>query len=308
MQQLEFSIIVPTFNRPGPLKACLQALKQLQSPPGQSAQTWFEVIIVDDGSALPVDAVVAPYQSCLTLSLVCQANAGPAAARNTGAARAKGRYLAFTDDDCRPAPNWLLVLAQQFQHTPTGAVSGRKMNALTDNMYAATSQAITDVVYAYFNADQNQAQFISTSNLALATESFRAIGGFNEAFSCLGAEDRELGDRWQQQGHPIIFAPEAVVQHAHDLGLRSLWRQHFNFGRGAFRFHQARQQRGASGLKPDLRFYLQLLQYPFGRLPPHTAVWLSTLIVLAELANATGYFCDALARGVRRPRAESVRR
>ena len=70
-------------------------------------QDRFEVIVVDDGSEPPMDSVVSFFRDRLELVLLSQANSGPAAARNTGAAQAKGKFLAFTDDDCTPAPDWL---------------------------------------------------------------------------------------------------------------------------------------------------------------------------------------------------------
>jgi hypothetical protein len=67
--------------------------------------------------------------------------------------RAKGQFLAFTDDDCRPAADWLQALAQRFATAPDHAVGGRTVNALTNNPYTTASQLIVDFVYAYYNAD-----------------------------------------------------------------------------------------------------------------------------------------------------------
>ena len=97
-----FSIIVPTYNRPRQLADCLRALSALDYP-----RRRFEVIVVDDGSASPLAEVVAPFHPLFRLTLVTQDNAGPAAARNTGAALAQGEFLAFTDDDCLPSGRWL---------------------------------------------------------------------------------------------------------------------------------------------------------------------------------------------------------
>ena len=93
-----FSIVVPTYQRPVQLAACLQALSRLDY-----ARERFEVIVVDDGSPTPPKAVVESLRDRLQLTLHLQRHAGPAAARNAGAMRARGKYLAFTDDDCLPA-------------------------------------------------------------------------------------------------------------------------------------------------------------------------------------------------------------
>ena len=93
-EAIEVSIVIPTYGRPDQLAACLDSLEALDYP-----RDRFEVIVVDDGSPQPLP----PYGGALRVTLVRQAHAGPAAARNTGAAASRGRWLAFTDDDCRPA-------------------------------------------------------------------------------------------------------------------------------------------------------------------------------------------------------------
>src|SRR5690606_19121212 len=75
-----FSIIIPTYNRPAPLHQCLAALRRQAYPPDA-----VEVIVVDDGSRKRLEPVVASFPG---VRLIRQVNAGPAAARNTGAAAA----------------------------------------------------------------------------------------------------------------------------------------------------------------------------------------------------------------------------
>ncbi len=83
-------------------------------------------------------------------------------------------------------------------------VGGRTLNALTDNVYATASQLVTDAGYAHLNDDPDQAHFCTTSNLALPTEEFRAIGGFDETF--VTSEDRELCGRWESAGRRVFYA------------------------------------------------------------------------------------------------------
>ena len=115
-----FSIIVPTYNRPDNLSLCLNAISNLQYPKDR-----FEVIVVDDGSPMSLESITARFRDSIYINLIWQANSGPATARNTGAENAKGKYLAFTDDDCTPASDWLLVLAKHFAETPSHLIGGR---------------------------------------------------------------------------------------------------------------------------------------------------------------------------------------
>jgi glycosyltransferase involved in cell wall biosynthesis len=100
-EQPFFSIVIPSCARSRQLAACLQSLTCLDYP-----RDRFEVIVVDDGSETLPEDVVAPFCNQLDVTLDTRVHAGLAATRNTGATRAKGEFLAFTDDDCAPA-EWL---------------------------------------------------------------------------------------------------------------------------------------------------------------------------------------------------------
>src|SRR5579871_2433835 len=158
-----FSIIVPTFAPPAQLSDCLEAISGLDAPTG-----GFEVIVVDDGCLEPLDGVVGKYRERLDLRLVRQSNRGPGAARNAGARLARGEFLAFTDADCRPAPDWLTAMAARFDQSPQHMLGGHTVNRLTNNPYATTSQLIVDVVYAFYNGKGREARFFASNNLAMS--------------------------------------------------------------------------------------------------------------------------------------------
>jgi GT2 family glycosyltransferase len=168
---------------------------------------------------------------------------GPAAARNAGAKRAKGIFLVFTDDDCMPNSDWLQKLAARCAETPNRLIGGRTLNALHSNVYSTVSQAILDIVYSYYNSVPNQARFFASNNQAIPLAGFSELNGFDPNFNA--SEDRDLCDRWLHCGYRMTYAPEAIVRHAHALTLPGFCRQHFNYGRGAFRFYQRRARRGA---------------------------------------------------------------
>lgn len=283
-----FSIVIPTYNRPERLATCLQSLARLDYP-----RERFEVIAVDDGSEMPVECAVEPVQSQLHIMLLKQPNAGPAKARNTGAFRAKGEFLAFTDDDCTPAPDWLTTLAARFAEFPDSIIGGRTVNALSDNLYSTASQVLIDYLYGYYNASAEGASFFASNNFALSAERFRALGGFDTSFPLAAAEDREFCDRWLHKGYPMIYAPEVLVYHAHRLALPAFWRQHFNYGRGAFCFHQVRAQRNREPVKVEpFSFYLNLLTYPFVQPLHQPALLLTGLLFLSQVANVAGFFWE----------------
>jgi GT2 family glycosyltransferase len=283
-----FSLVVPTYDRPEKLRACLQALSAVDYPAGR-----FEVIVVDDGSLTPMESVVAPFRERMTVALVRQENSGPATARNTGAANAKGTFLAFTDDDCLPEPGWLKELAKRFAEAPDDMIGGRTINALRDNYFSTASQELIAYLYDYYASAYGQPRLFTSNNLAIPAGRFREIGGFDARFALAAAEDRELCDRWLGGGLKMTYAPNAVVRHTHALNLRSFWRQHFNYGRGALRFHQIRATRSRGRVKMEpLLFYLDMLRYPFSRLPSRQALLIAPLIAVSQAANAAGFFWE----------------
>jgi GT2 family glycosyltransferase len=282
-----FSVIIPTYNRPTQLRECLGALASLDYPSQK-----FEVIVVDDGGDQDLTAVIDDMRGQLDLRLVRRVNGGPAAARNSGAQLARGRFLAFTDDDCLPEPGWLTALAHKLEADDRWLVGGRTVNTLSDNAFASTSQLIIDLACAHYNADAGCAFFLPSNNLALSAAAFATVGGFSNAF--VTAEDRDLCARWFDRGFPMAVVPEAVVRHAHALDLASFWRQHWGYGRGAWRFLQAERERsGRSSI--EIHFYKNVVRELLHHLPAQRQpVKVAGLLALWQAANLGGFVRQAL--------------
>jgi GT2 family glycosyltransferase len=282
------SVVVPTYERAGQLAVCLRALVAQDYP-----RDRFEVLVVDDGSATSPEASVEAFRHQLNVRLLEQPHAGPAAARNYGAAQAQGAYLAFTDDDCAPAPGWLQSLAAGFVAFPDCALGGRTVNELANNPYSTASQLVIDYLYAHWNADPRRATFFASNNIALPGGCFHAVEGFDAGWTRAAGEDRELCDRLIARGYRLIYAPDALVYHAHPLTFRTFLRQHFNYGRGAFRFRQIRARRNHGSIRVEpLAFYVRIPAYPFGRTQGRKAVLLAAVLAVAQIANAAGYFWE----------------
>lgn len=283
-----FSVIVPSYGRQQALTRCLEGLANQSLPPEQ-----FEVIVIDDGSPQPL-----AIPQAIRATLIRQQNQGPAAARNTGAKAARGVWLAFTDDDCVPEPDWLARFAEAAGHFPHHLLGGRTVNALGDNVYAAASQLLIDYLYGVFgvtreggllaDADSPVQPFFTSNNLAVRREAFWQVGGFAAEMRLAAGEDRELCWRWQQAGGQLTAVPGAVVHHYHALTLRSFWRQHFTYGRGAWDFHRRR----AGSVSPaGWRFYGRLLLAPWQMgAKQKRPLRLSAMLLLSQVANAAGYF------------------
>ena len=303
-QQPCFSVVVPTRNRPRELARFLEALCAQTYPPER-----FEVVLVDDGSDRPLDTVIEPFRERLSITLLAQPNAGPANARQRGITLAKGTFLAFTDDDCQPAPDWLARLEGFCLRHPGTAVGGRTINGLTKNPFSEASQLVITYLTDHSNADPHQSKYFATSNLIFPAKEYNSAVGLDLNWSISGGEDRDLCYRWVSRGHRLLYCPDAVVHHYHYLTLRTFCRQHFNYGRGGFRHrYLAGGGRGQRLKFEKLTFYLRLPLCGFRRLPFSMAVRVTPLLGFSQVVNAAGFLWEAARTLIFRRREELARR
>jgi glycosyltransferase involved in cell wall biosynthesis len=123
---VDVTIIVCTKNRANALEQCLGSIsKAILRCPGRKA----EVIVVDNGSADNTPDVVSAYLGSAKIPglLVREPRPGLAAARNSGLNHASGRLIAFTDDDCRIAPDYISVMMAHFEHDEEPIIRGGRV-------------------------------------------------------------------------------------------------------------------------------------------------------------------------------------
>ncbi len=291
-----FSVIIPTRDRPETLTKCLTSLIAMEYPKDR-----FEVVVVDDGGGIALNEIAEAFSDRLDFTLRRQENAGPANARNTGAKIARGRFLAFTDDDCLPDPGWLRAYDDQFVRTPDAMLGGRVLARHPENIYALASQLILDMVFDTYETKPHHIHFFGAGNFAIPAELFHRAGGFDGDFRF--SEDREFCDRWLLQGLRMVYVPGAVIYHNHDLNLPGFWRQYFNYGRGAFQFHQKRRRRDSISCEIDLAGHLSPRRWfcdPLSRRGWPKAIPLAATLILWQVANAAGFAREAATRRLSR--------
>jgi glycosyltransferase involved in cell wall biosynthesis len=281
---LHFSVIVPTYQRPAAIVDCIKALTFIRYPKDR-----FEVIVVDDGSSEPVEAVIRKFGGDVQLRVIRQPNAGPAAARNAGIKIARGEYLAFTDDDCMADGEWLNAFDRRFQAQPQACVGGPVANGIEGNSYSIASQLVSEHVREFFSETNSSLLFFTTNNIAFPAAALRQIGGFFERYRLVASEDREICYRWSASGGSLVWEPRARVIHAHDLMLRQFWIQHFTYGRGAYHYYQARRDWDGSWPRPLPRFYFSLLGKPLRQSCGFSGLRLVVLLGLSQMATVAGY-------------------
>jgi GT2 family glycosyltransferase len=121
---------------------------------------------------------------------------------------------------------------------------------------------------------------------------YLSIGGCDEGFGLLAAEDRDFIHRWRVAGYGLTRCGEAMVRHHHRSSLRGFVRQYFNYGRGAFHYHRLRRLRRTGMMSEDVRLHGHLFRYlrrPLARVPPRLRVQVVTLVGLWQAANLAGF-------------------
>lgn len=208
------SVVVPTRARPQRLARLLDGLRaQTLSPPR------FEVIVVADGATEETRTLLASKQAHAGLELRIAehpAARGPAAARNTGWRLAAAPLVAFTDDDCVPAPAWLTVALETARADTViqGRTEPDPAELANNGLFARTMQ-ITSLGPQY-----------ETCNIFYPRAVLKSLGGFDEGYGLTpGGEDTDLAWRAIGAGWHTAYVPDALVFHAvEQLGVGGMLR------------------------------------------------------------------------------------
>jgi glycosyltransferase involved in cell wall biosynthesis len=203
MREPAVSVVVATRDRAHCLPALLESLTR-QTMPSED----FEVVVVDDGSNDDTPAVLAREAERARLRLIRLRHTtptGPAAARNLGWRAARGRLIAFTDDDCVASDAWLTSLTASVNDHDIvqGPIAPNPAQASRNGPFSRTLSVTAMTPY------------FQTGNVLYSRDLLERVSGFDEGAFTFGGEDTDLGWRAIEAGGKPTFAPAAAVFHAH---------------------------------------------------------------------------------------------
>ena len=214
------SIVIPTRNRPEFAANCVS--KVLGCAPGE-----FELILVDQSDGAETGQALAFASSDARFRYLPSGTRGAGAARNAGIEQAQGDLVAFTDDDCIVAPDWVRGIRRIFDSDKRiDAMFGRvRAPAGPPGTWAATFAAsprdLPPSGYPPFPRGWGM-----SANLACRREVFDKIGTFDPNFGpgspLKAAEDSDLFIRMRKAGLNVVYAEEVCVEHVFLRGEETL--------------------------------------------------------------------------------------
>ncbi|HEV8337653.1 MAG TPA: glycosyltransferase family A protein [Candidatus Polarisedimenticolia bacterium] len=235
------SVLIATADRPELLEDCLRCLR---------ASTFqdAEVLVLDQSRApVPPPALNDSDGGPRVRHVLCPRR-GKSAALNVGISLARGSLLAFTDDDCRVAPDWLEVMAVALEQGERLVLTGRVLAGETEGETAAAAPSLRDDAAERIYRQPASRDVLFGNNMAIPAEILRRVGPFDEALGpgtpAPAAEDNDLGYRLLKAGIPIRYLPAMVVVHRSWRGEREQVGLYLGYGlgQGAFyRKHLARR-------------------------------------------------------------------
>ncbi len=330
VDELRFSVVVPTYNRAAMLRQVLERL-MAQAYPREA----FEVIVVDDASPDDTPRLLAELQASLPLRhLRHPHNRGQAAGRNWGIKEARGGFVAFTDDDCQPPPDWLEHLERLLEENPGCAgVGGLQLPLEVETLASRFWQARADIWAKVgdrpFEVTLQRFVAPGTNNVAYRRDVLLRLGGFCEELR--DGEDADLNWRLLEMGERLLLDPSLQVRHHDPQTTKDLWRQFTHEGanvvpylmrHGGYRrvvrvgVRRSLELVGVLGLLGSLAqpgllvlplLYLVLVLFLRRRWMRHASgpgggVQFALLILMHEMATSLGFFRGALSYLTRRLR------
>lgn len=204
-----FSVIIPTYNRRELLEKALESVWAQHF-------TDYEIIVVDDGST----DCTAEWLGSLggRLQVLKQTNQGPSAARNLGASRAKGEYLAFLDSDDLWFPWTLATYAQSiWQHGKPAMLRACWMEYTeTTHQSPVLCGLNKHTLHNDYLAAGDVGVYVGAGLIAVRRDAFHKVEGFDTTLHC--SEEHDLALRMGvMEGFVEISSPCQVAYRRHGV-------------------------------------------------------------------------------------------
>lgn len=223
--KLNFSIIIPVYNRPKEIDELLESLTK------QDFSDDFEVLIIEDGSTEKCGSIIEKYTNQLDLKYFFKENSGAGASRNFGMQKALGNYFIILDSDVIVPKQYVSEVKKALENNFTDAFGGpdaahRSFTVMQKAInYSMTSVLTTGGIRG---KKQSVGKFQPRSfNLGLSKKGFEKINGFSKMKN---GEDIDLTFRLWEHGFETQLIEKSFVYHKRRSSIKQFFKQTFGFG------------------------------------------------------------------------------
>lgn len=244
-----------------------------------SALRGLRVIVVDDGSAVPIEPGDLAGVHCDVRIIRHDHSRGPAAARNTGAAACATDFVAFLDSDVLPRRGWLEVLLGHFCDPAVALVAPRIVGLRTaDNAVARYEAVRSSLDLGHREAPvvpYGPVSYVPSAAIICRRRTLEEVGGFDESLQ--SGEDVDLCWRLVEAGARLRYEPIALVAHDHRTEL------------GEWFLRKAFYGKSAAPLS---------VRHPGKTAPVVISGWTLVVWVLMAMGSCVGYLASVIAAGL----------
>jgi len=226
MELIYYSFIIPVYNRPDEIEELLTSMTALQFT------KQYEVVIIEDGSTLSSEQVVAKFSKTLNISYYQKDNSGPGDSRNYGMRKAKGNFFLILDSDCILPENYLTEVDKSLSENYVDCFGGPDA---AHESFSDIQKAINYVMTSFFTTGGIRGGKKSVDafqprsfNMGLSLKAFEVTKGFGKIHP---GEDPDLTIRLWKKGFKTKLISNAFVYHKRRISWSKFHTQVQKFGK-----------------------------------------------------------------------------
>ncbi|GLB51882.1 glycosyl transferase family 2 [Neptunitalea chrysea] len=223
--ELNFSLVIPVYNRPDEIDELLESLTS------QTYHQNYEIVIIEDGSDINAKEVIENYSDRLHISYYYKSNSGPGDSRNYGMQKAKGNYFIILDSDCIIPPDYLTNVSTYLKKNYVECFGGRDAE---HKSFSALQKAISYSMTSFFTTGgiRGSKKAINkfqprSFNMGISKKAFETTQGFGKIHP---GEDPDLTLRIWKAGFETAYIDSAFVYHKRRISWKSFYKQVYKFG------------------------------------------------------------------------------
>ncbi|WP_298498477.1 glycosyltransferase [uncultured Algibacter sp.] len=223
--QLQYSFIIPVYNRPDEIQELLESFEALYG------DIPFEIVIIEDGSTKTSKAIIDSFKNKLDISYYFKENSGPGDSRNYGMQHAKGNYFIILDSDCILPTSYLIEADKSLKANYVDCFGGPDA---AHNSFSNLQKAINFSMTSFITTGGIRGNKKSVDkfqprsfNMGLSKKAFQDSKGFGRIHP---GEDPDLSIRLWNLGYKTKLIPEAFVYHKRRISWSNFYKQVNKFG------------------------------------------------------------------------------